>query len=38
MKPNELNPTDDRVMLTLRRQTRGLRWLTGVAIASYGGD
>lgn len=35
MKPNELNPTDERVMQTLLRQTRGLRWLTGVAIAFW---
>jgi hypothetical protein len=35
MKSNELNPTDEQVMQTLRRQTRGLRWLTAVAIAFW---
>jgi len=35
MKSNELNPTDERMMQTLRRQSRGLKWLTGVAIAFW---
>jgi hypothetical protein len=35
MNSKELNPTDERMMQTLRRQGVGLKWLTGAAIAFW---
>lgn len=35
MKSNELNPTDERVMQTIRTQARGLKWLTGLAVTFW---
>ncbi len=35
MKSNELNPTDERVMQTIRTQARGLKWLTGLVVTLW---
>ena len=35
MKSNELNPTDERVMQTIRTQARGVKWLTGLAVTFW---